>query len=323
MAEARLSPIGRLSYFVKRQMPQSALPNLRVVNSDSIANRALVAVVAIMAFLAALAGSAASMIQSAAQDWSGAITNEITIQIKPAAGRDLFKDQMRAVDIANKFPGIEKAAPLSRTDSAELLTPWLGAGFEITDLPIPQLITAKISRTERVDITALSKALKAEIPNAIVDDHKVWRDRLQSMSNNLLSIVFFFLCLFVLAMGLAVSFATRGAMASSRDIVEVLHFVGASDAFIAKEFQRHFLQIGLFGASIGSACALLFIWAMDAVSQRFSNASTEQVEALFGRMEVQSGLILVILFITLIMAGVTSAVSRVVASNLLRRNFQE
>jgi len=37
--------------------------------------------------------------------------------------------------------------------------------------------------------------------------------------------------------------------------VEVLHFVGARDSFIASTFQRHFLAVGLKGGLIGGATA--------------------------------------------------------------------
>ena len=46
---------------------------------------------------------------------------------------------------------------------------------------------------------------------------------------------------------LLVGFATRGAMASNRAIVEVLHFVGAKNRYIAGQFQRHFLRLGMRG----------------------------------------------------------------------------
>ena len=38
--------------------------------------------------------------------------------------------------------------------------------------------------------------------------------------------------------------ATRSAMASNREIVEVLHFVGATDRFIAREFEKAFPAAG-------------------------------------------------------------------------------
>jgi len=44
--------------------------------------------------------------------------------------------------------------------------------------------------------------------------------------------------LIVAVMAVAVASATRAAVATNREIVEVLHLVGASDDFIAREFER-------------------------------------------------------------------------------------
>ena len=57
--------------------------------------------------------------------------------------------------------------------------------------------------------------------------------------------------LVIVATIISVSFATRGAMAANRPIVEVLHFVGAGDSYIANRFLRHFLRLGLEGGVIG------------------------------------------------------------------------
>ena len=61
------------------------------------------------------------------------------------------------------------------------------------------------------------------------------------------------------AAGLAVTFATRGAVAGNRDVVEVLHFVGADDAFIAREFQRRFFALALRGAAAGALAAAVLV----------------------------------------------------------------
>ena len=55
---------------------------------------------------------------------------------------------------------------------------------------------------------------------------------------------------------LSVTFATKGAMAANRPIVEVLHLIGAKDGFIAGEFQRHFLLLGIKGGAIGGGLAM-------------------------------------------------------------------
>ena len=64
------------------------------------------------------------------------------------------------------------------------------------------------------------------------------------------------LVLMLAATVLSVTFATRGAMATNKPVIEVLHFVGAKNGFIAGHFQRHFLLLGLQGGAIGGGVAI-------------------------------------------------------------------
>ena len=54
--------------------------------------------------------------------------------------------------------------------------------------------------------------------------------------------------------------ATRSAMASNREIIEVLHYVGAQEHFISGEFERHFLGLGVRASLVGAVAAgLVFL----------------------------------------------------------------
>ena len=91
---------------------------------------------------------------------------------------------------------------------------------------------------------------------------------------------------------LSVTFATRGAMATNRPIVEVLHFIGAKSGFIAGQFQRHFLMLGLEGGLIGGGLAML-VFGAGRIAARMSagTASGEQVATLFGSFSLGWGAI--------------------------------
>ncbi len=110
---------------------------------------------------------------------------------------------------------------------------------------------------------------------------------------------------------LSVMFATRGAMAINRPIVEVLHFTGATDGFIANEFQRHFLALGLQGGVIGGGAAMaLFALVGLALEGLFGGAARDQFGLLFGRHSIGIlGYAAVVAEIALI-ALVTAATSR-------------
>jgi cell division transport system permease protein len=106
-------------------------------------------------------------------------------------------------------------------------------------------------------------------------------------------------------------FATRGAMATNRPIVEVLHFIGAKSGFIAGQFQRHFLLLGLEGGLIGGGLAIVLFGAAG-IAARMSagTASGEQLATLFGSFALGWGGYLAIVAQILLVGVVTAVASR-------------
>jgi len=124
-------------------------------------------------------------------------------------------------------------------------------------LPIPRLILIDLVDPASADLYGLSQRLAAALPNALLDDHSIWAKRLRTMAGTMVAAGGIVLVLVLTAMVLSVVFATRAAMAGNRDVVEVLHFVGAEDSFVAGEFQQHFLILGLKGGIGGGLSAMI------------------------------------------------------------------
>ena len=121
------------------------------------------------------------------------------------------------------------------------------------------------------------------------------------------------------ATALTVIFATRGAMAGNRHIIEVLHFVGAKTSFIAGQFQTRFFLIGLKGALIGGvAAALVFIVLSLWQSSTRATPLNDQATALFGRFELPLWGYISILVIIAIIAGMATLTSRLTVISAVR-----
>lgn len=123
-----------------RAAAAAALPRVEtpIVPQSTIAGRALVAVVAIMTFLASLTTGAVMLVRAAAIDWQADVAREVTIQVRPVAGRDIEADIAQAVAIARAFPGVAEVRPYSKEEAGRLLEPWLGTGLQLDDLPMPR-----------------------------------------------------------------------------------------------------------------------------------------------------------------------------------------
>jgi cell division transport system permease protein len=169
------------------------------------------------------------------------------------------------------------------------------------------MIVATLASGTTPDLAQLRRALAAEVPPASLDDHRGWAGRMRAMANSVVAVGFVILALMLAATILSVSFATRGAMATNRPVIEVMHFIGARNGFIAGHFQRHFLVLGLQGGLVGGGAAVVLFLLAELVGRWLGgSAAGEQTSALFGTFSIglfgYGAMIAVIIVIALVTA---------------------
>jgi cell division transport system permease protein len=288
-----------------------------IVPASSIAGRALVGVVAIMTFLACATAGGLMLVRTAASDWQSEVAREVTIQVRPVSGRDVEADVARAADIARTFPGVAAVEPYSQEQSGLLLEPWLGTGIALADLPIPRLVVVRIAPGTGPDFARL-RMLLLEVPSATLDDHRGFLSRMRAMTGSVVAAGLAILALMLAATILSVTFATRAAIATNRPVIEVLHVIGAKNSFIAGNFQRHFLALGLKGGLIGGGSAIaLFALAQFAGPPLFGNAGGDEASALFGGFSIGIAGYLMMLAQIALIAALTAITSRYAVNRMI------
>lgn len=282
-----------------------------IVPRGSIAGRALIAVVAIMTYLASMTTGAVLLVRASAAEWQSDVSSELTIQVRPSPGRDIERDIRSVAEVVRAQPGILEVRPYTKDESARLLEPWLGTGLSLNDLPVPRVIVVRIAPGSTPDLAVLRRNVSQAAPSATMDDHRAWIERMRSMTGAIVLAGTGILILVIVATVISVSFATRGAMAANRPIVEVLHFVGAQDRYIANHFLRHFLRLGLEGGLIGGLAAMLTFGFSESIASWFSGTPVgDQFAALLGTFALPASGYLVLAAQTLMIAVVTAWASR-------------
>jgi cell division transport system permease protein len=281
-----------------------------IIPEQSMSGQSLVLVIAIMTFLSCLTLGAVTMIRDTAAVWQTQIAREATIQIKPAEGLDMGVALVKAADIAAGFPGVTGTRIVDQEATARLLEPWLGAGIDFEQLPIPRLVIVTIDQSSPPDFAAIRAKLAPELPTATLDDHRTWVDRLVAMARSMVTIGMSVLALMLTATVLTVIFATRGAMAGAGHIIDVLHFVGAEARFIAVQFRRHFLITGAKGAIAGGFAAILtFIAFSGWSSMNMATPGADQATALFGNFAIGVNGYVGVALVVFGIAGITALTS--------------
>ncbi len=261
--DIRPSTSGRLGALLR--------PSKTVIPSSSTGGRSLYAVIAIMCFLASLALGLTLSVRQTASTYASDLSGAVTIQIKPNDAADPALQMSLVLEILQGTEGLYDIAPLSAQEAAALVEPYIGRGNLPADLQIPQIVTVRLDPARAPDLTGLSERLARDVPGASLNDHSRWKSKLLGFSSSLQAVSMAALSLIVFAAVAIVAFATRAAMAANKQIVEVLHLIGAKDSFIAGEFQKHFVRLGLLSGLTGALFAAMTLWT----AGRLAGSGTE------------------------------------------------
>lgn len=310
-------PSPQRSTRVHRDLPPKPSP---VIPSGGIAGRPLFIVVTVMCYLACVTLGASLLVSGQISDWTSDIAEEVTVQIKPVDGASIDAQVAAAVQLLASTPGVVGADPISAEEAASLLEPWLGGGNVLEGLPIPRLISVEIDIDDPPDLDRLAGRLDSEVEGASLDDHRRWQSSLRRMATSLQTIAW---AVIVLVCGTTLSiivFATRAAMAGNRDIIEVLHLVGATENFIAYQIQKRFFTLGLVSGLIAAASAILTFLALNSLSGAvaagsFTGAATS---LMFGPLSLDLTSYLYFFAIPVAAAVIGVITSRVIVVGVLR-----
>ena len=235
----------------------SDLAKAAIVPASCVTSRSLTLVISIMCFFACLTTGAAYMMNQSASAWLKDIASEVTVQVEPREKVETENTVREVATFLSERVGIRHARPLSLEDSAALLEPWLGRSDALKTLPIPRLIALELDRGSPPDLAALQADIEKQFKGVTLDDHRRWQAEIRTLTRSAALGGIAVLGLVAAATIAVIVSATRSAIASNREIVEVLHFVGATDRFVAREFAKHFLNLGIRAGLVGAISATL------------------------------------------------------------------
>ena len=237
--------------------------------------------VAFMVYLAVLALLGALAVHKGIQRWDSGLAGHLTVEIPPPEGETGEADRDtrigQVVRLLQGTEGVTSAAQLAPSEIAKLLEPWLGTSALDEELPLPALIAVTIDAAAPPDLALLAGRLEQTAPGALVDDHQRWLGRLLDLARSVEIIAAVIVLLVATCAILAIVFVTRTGLSIHRQVIELLHLIGAHDAYIARQFQRHALKLGFRGGIIGLALALVTVLPVAGLLARTDSAVLPEV----------------------------------------------
>jgi len=228
---------------------------------------------AVMVFLATLALAGAVLATDASRQWAREATASLTVELPPPASAGDAEDETgRVVAALRAVPGVETVTALSPAQTRALIEPWLGRGAAIPDLPLPRLIDVRLADAARVPAETLRERAAAIVPGAAVDDHATWSGPLLTLVGAVQALAVATAAIIGAAAIGTLVFVTRMRLDIHRDVIELLHIMGARDATIAFQFAIHAGRLALTGGILGAVPAGIILIGLGLVARQVETA---------------------------------------------------
>lgn len=284
--------------------------NTPIIPENGVSGLSLALVIGVLAFLAGIALTGYFAVDAAVSGWSGELTGTVTVQVRGMTPEEIESSAGAAFSLLQQTDGLSQIERVARAEAEALIEPWIGAGNIPQDLPLPVLITADVTPELRSDLGPLRTALEDSVPGASLNDHGAWTDELVASARRLRGLAFFAFFLVVMAASSVIVFAARAGLAAHRNIVEVLHLVGATDGFIARQIGNRYLMLGLMGGAGGAFVA----W----VATKFLAVVTDDAGGFLPAFSIDARTALWLLTIPLVLGGLATVSARIAVLRALK-----
>jgi cell division transport system permease protein len=227
--------------------------------------------IAVSVFLFALTLAGERAVSKATDGWTDGVSGALTVQIKPEK-KPLSPDDEtlkinKIIQYFEQIPQVKQVSLVSDKQMQRLMQPWLGKNIDVGVLPLPHLLDVRLKNGQFPDLSKISQELNDQFPSTSIDNHRIWLSRLLTFSRTLGLLATSVLMLVLMTSAFSVVYATKTSLGIHGRIIEILHIIGATDDYIARQYARRNFKIGLVSGLLGLVPAALAVYAITAVAK--------------------------------------------------------
>jgi cell division transport system permease protein len=228
--------------------------------AETPASRLLAWIAGVLVLMAVLALAVAVASNGAARRL-GLEPRFVTVVLPAALGQGTGDAEVARVAAAlAATEGVAFARPVGPEELRPLMGALPGGEAEPAPLPLPPLVDVAFNPGREPELERLAADVAALSPGATVDDARPRRTEAIRAARSLRSMALAAALLPLLALLVVVVVATRTSLELHRDTIDLLRLMGASNAYIGRQFEHRALDSvlrgGLAGFAVGAVTVL-------------------------------------------------------------------
>ncbi|MFA5592285.1 MAG: permease [Micavibrio sp.] len=229
--------------------------------------------IGLMSLLGILALCASFALAAMTERWSSGLAGKISIEV-PATDSSgeviapgiVGSMTQEALAVLMNHEAVEDAAAMGEEQVRALLAPWLGTDLVMDSIPVPGLISVTLKKDAAPDLDELQLLIRDVAPQARIDTHESWLADVVRFTSALQFAAILLTVIIGATTLVAVAGGVRSKLSESKEELELLHLMGASDSYIARQIQRHTLILALQGGAFGVAAGFVLLFVISLIA---------------------------------------------------------
>ena len=225
------------------------------LNADP-SSRLLPLIVGLMIYLATLAVMALISVHLYVTALTSKAVDHAMIVIPAESHNDIHLLDTSLTQLLNQTPGIKSYHKIQKQTIERTLQ--MTATSSIAHF-LPLLYSIEFDPTTPLDLVAFQQNLTRLHPDAVVNNESAWATKIRTIGYTLEGLSLTIATFILLGSIATIAFTSQTSLIIHRKVIEMLYLVGGTNKYIARQFQRHALRVGLKGSVIGLSLTFITI----------------------------------------------------------------
>jgi cell division transport system permease protein len=226
-------------------------------------------VIGLMVFLLALILAGASSMSTSLNKWHMGIANKLTVEVPVSDKQSGQAVVQKVIDQLKKVQGIKSVEVVDGQHLLSLLEPWVGSVDVLQDIQLPILLDVDLVPEVSINLQELTAELRKITAGVRLEAHSRWQEMLIVLRSALQTIAYFIALLIVSAVIITIILVTKTGLTAHQGIIDVLRLIGASQNYIARQFQLQAFWLAFRGGGVGAGVAIPTVLLLNWLTQFF------------------------------------------------------
>ncbi len=220
-------------------------------------------ILSLMVFLITICLSASILLERSLQTWRHEAMTGFTVTLPMISDpQQHFNHQLELMQFLRQIPGVLNLEVVTQSKRTSIFDPWNYSSSSSQSVLSSYSIEAKLDDRAKLNFPQIASDLEMYFPSTRLEKGRKSKGSFLEVTYAIQVATMIVACLVGIAAIFTIVFTTHAGLVIHERVIEILRLIGAEDRFIAKQFQKHALNLSLKGGALGTILSTILYFLL-------------------------------------------------------------